>query len=116
MTKIELARYIADVGPWMINHIEGRPCSVIRAPDGIEGQQFFQRHAGPGTPDTVEQVRVSGDRKPYLEIDTVEGLVAMAQMAALEFHPWNSLRAMRRCRDGWCSISIRGRMSRFQRP
>jgi bifunctional non-homologous end joining protein LigD len=90
VTKIELARYIAEVGPWMIDHVKGRPCSVIRAPDGIEGQQFFQRHAGPGTPDTVEQVRVSGDRKPYIEIDTVEGLVAMAQMAALEFHPWNS--------------------------
>jgi bifunctional non-homologous end joining protein LigD len=90
VTKIELARYIAEVGPWMIEHVKGRPCSVIRAPDGIEGQQFFQRHAGPGTPDTVEQVRVSGDRKPYIQIDTVEGLVAMAQMAALEFHPWNS--------------------------
>jgi bifunctional non-homologous end joining protein LigD len=90
VTKIELARYIADVGPWMIDHVKGRPCSVIRAPDGIDGQQFFQRHAGPGTPDVVEEVHVSGDRKAYIQIDTVEGLVAMAQMAALEFHPWNS--------------------------
>lgn len=90
ITKLDLARYLEEVGPWMIDHIEGRPCSVVRAPDGMEGETFYQRHVLPGTPDAVMQVTIPGEKKPYMEIDSVEGLVAMAQMSALEFHPWNA--------------------------
>lgn len=90
VTKLALASYLAAVSPWMLEHIRGRPCSILRMPDGIEGQGFFQRHVASSTPDFVTRITVSGDREPYLQIDDVASLVAMGQLAALEFHPWGS--------------------------
>jgi bifunctional non-homologous end joining protein LigD len=91
VSKLDLARYLEDVGPWMMPHIAGRPCSIIRTPDGIEGdQRFFQRHLGKGSSPLISGVRVAGDPEPYLRI---EALIALAQGGATEFHPWN-------CRPG----------------
>jgi bifunctional non-homologous end joining protein LigD len=90
ITKRMLAEYLEAVATPLLAYAGGRPLTVVRTPDGIESQRFHQRHAGAGTSSLLRLVQVAGDDKPHLSVDSVAGLIALAQSGAVEIHPWGA--------------------------
>jgi bifunctional non-homologous end joining protein LigD len=94
MTKQDLAEYYLAVAERMLPHVADRPLSVLRCPDGIGGQAFFQKHVSAGLPNGVHTVSIAnkktGKHEDFLTLNSAEGLVGMAQMGVLEIHPWGS--------------------------
>ncbi|MEO8653721.1 MAG: DNA ligase D [Ramlibacter sp.] len=93
-TKIDLVRYYALVGPLMMEHLKGRPVALVRAPSGIGGQLFFQKHAERHQMPGVLQLdpALDPDHQPLLEVAAPEGLLSAAQMNVIEFHTWNAVK------------------------
>lgn len=94
VTKLELVRYYALVGEMMLEHLKGRPLALVRAPAGVGGELFFQKHADvkklPGVAHMPEELD-PGD-PPMLEIVSVEGILSAAQWNVVEFHTQNAVR------------------------
>jgi bifunctional non-homologous end joining protein LigD len=94
MTKRDLAEYYLAVSDHLLPHISNRPLSIVRCPDGNSKPCFFQKHVGLGLPAGVKTVPIrspkSGKREDYLTVDSREGLVGLAQLGALEIHPWEA--------------------------
>ncbi len=94
-TKIQMVRFYALVAPVMMPHLKGRPVSLVRAPKGIEGELFFQKHAERYKMAGIEQLDPSffPGHPAMLEVATGEGLLSAAQMNVIEFHTWNGVKS-----------------------
>ncbi|MGN5352719.1 DNA ligase D [Ralstonia sp. L16] len=92
-TKADLARYYASVAEWMLPHLHNRPTSLVRAPDGIDGERFFQKHSAALKLQGITQLDPSLDpgHPSLLAINSAEALVGAVQMGTVEFHTWNAL-------------------------
>jgi len=94
LTKRDLLRYFAQISPFILPHLADRPLTMIRMPDGIEGQRFFQKHWDQERPEFVESLRVFSSHKDedheYLLCHNLPTLLWLAQSGTLEFHIWHS--------------------------
>jgi len=92
VTKEGLADYYAEVWPKIAPFITGRPLALLRSPEGIEGQSFFQKHAWRGMSKEIGLFQDPTDPpdEKIIVIDDLDGLMGLVQSAVLEIHPWGS--------------------------
>ena len=91
LRKIDLVHYYESVADRLLPHLRNRPVSLVRAPQGIEGPLFFQKHSDAGIPGLTElDPSLWPGHDPLLAIDSVDGLIGAAQLNVIEFHTWNS--------------------------
>jgi bifunctional non-homologous end joining protein LigD len=94
LTKRDLLRYLAQVSPFMLPHLAERPLTMIRMPDGIQGQRFYQKHWPQERPAYAQTITVFSDHKDesheYLLCNNLPTLLWLAQSGTLEFHVWHS--------------------------
>ena len=92
LRKIDLVHYYESIAGFMLPHLKNRPTSLVRAPTGITGQLFFQKHPESRMPGMRElDPALWPEHAPLLAVDSAEALAAAAQMNVIEFHTWNSV-------------------------
>jgi len=89
-TKVDLALYYVSIADKLLPLLEGRPLTLVRCPDGVRGETFYQKKSSFWTPPQIRRFAVAGRSEEHLFVDSVPGLVALAQAGILEVHPWNS--------------------------
>ncbi len=94
LTKRDLLRYLAQVSPYCLPHLADRPLTMIRMPEGINGERFFQKHWTPPLPEFAESVTVFSESRDechaYLLCNNLPTLLWLGQSGTLEFHVWHS--------------------------
>ena len=91
LTKMALVRYYESIAERILPHLLDRPVSLVRAPDGIAGELFFQKHPETRMPGLREfDAALWPGHAALLGVDSAEALLAAAQMNTIEFHTWNS--------------------------
>jgi len=88
ISKRALAEYWLAVGGGVLPEVARRPLAIVRCPEGVAGEHFFQKHGKPGMAAEIHAAEADG--APYLFIENIAGLVACAQIAAIELHSWGS--------------------------
>jgi bifunctional non-homologous end joining protein LigD len=91
LKKVNLVDYYESIAGWMLPHLKDRPVSLVRAPQGITGEQFFQKHPETKMPGMTElDPALWPGHSALLAVNSADSLVAAAQMNTVEFHTWNS--------------------------
>lgn len=93
-TKLDLVRYYESVARQMLPHLRDRPVALVRAPEDIGGELFFQKHSQKlAIPHVTQHPGLDPEHPPLITIESVDALIGAAQMGTVELHTWNAVAA-----------------------
>src|SRR5262245_13218668 len=92
-TKLDLAQFYESIADWILPHLEDRPTTLVRCPEGVDEDCFYQKHTGYWAPESLRRVKIQEKRKvgEYLVVDSLASLIGLVQIGILEIHTWNSV-------------------------
>jgi bifunctional non-homologous end joining protein LigD len=93
VTKRDLALFYESIADRILPHLAGRPTSLVRCPEGVDKECFYQKHSGLSVPENIRRVKIREKKKvgDYLVVDTLPALISLVQIGILEIHTWNSV-------------------------
>ncbi|WP_339492872.1 DNA ligase D [Pseudomonas sp. EA_15y_Pfl2_R67] len=89
-TKLQLAEYYASVAEFILPELVDRPVALVRAPDGIAGELFFQKNAERLAIPGITRLDKELTGQPGMIINNAEALIGAVQMSTVELHTWNA--------------------------
>ncbi|MEX5219522.1 MAG: DNA ligase D [Nitrospira sp.] len=94
LTKLALAQYYEQIGAWILPHLEGRPLTLVRCPEGHAADCFYQKHANQTVPDAIGRIKIPEGKKSgtYMVADSLKAVIGLVQMGVLELHTWGAKR------------------------
>ncbi len=91
-TKLDVARFYERIADWIVPHLQGRPLTLVRCPEGLQGECFYMKHSKLWAPAALRRVKIQEKTKvgDYLVADDIAAVVSLVQMDVLEIHTWNT--------------------------
>jgi bifunctional non-homologous end joining protein LigD len=92
LTKFDVARYYESIADWILPYVVDRPLTLLRCPEGQAGKCFYQKHWKAMLPAAVGKIMIAekSNRKPYVTVSDLPGLISLVQISVLEIHPWGA--------------------------
>ena len=92
LTKLDLAEYYEAIGDWILPHLQDRPLTLVRCPQGGEHDCFFQRHVNESVADAIERIEIPEENGSgvYIMANSLPAVIGLVQMGVLELHTWGS--------------------------
>jgi bifunctional non-homologous end joining protein LigD len=92
ITKGDLLNYYTTIAPFILPYLKNRPVVLHRFPNGIDGEDFYQKESGPKLPPFIKTISIQHENKKisYFVVQNTATLLYIANLGSIELHPFHA--------------------------